>query len=355
MRILFLPGDYAFCYYYRGYLPGVYANQGVVLDMIRNGSKPDPQTLTKMALQSDVIVFQRPTDRKYYDLAKLLKSNGKKIIFENDDTYGGIPLERLDNQKQIDLANEYKKNIIDFLELSDGAIASTEILADEFRKTNPNVAVLKNCIDPLDKLTPKKNNTGKFRVGFIGSVTSNDDYNHIKDQLIQLSNRDDVTIVVMGVKTANGDVLKTMQPDADFWSSLKNVEWHPYCPVIEYMNKLNNLRLDVAIIPRLDHYFNKCKSNLKFLEMSLLKIPVVAQGFSDGKSPYQGEDANYMTVVVDNSTWLETILNVQSNYEKYSRLAEKAHEYVLDNYNIKNYAHEWVKTIEKLCNYQKNS
>lgn len=345
MKTLYLPGQYPFCYYYRGYLPGIYGNQLVVSDFMRRDMKYSAEKVTEQADKADVIVFQRPTDRKSYDLALLLKRKGKKIIFENDDTYDGIPLERLNNEKEVAVAKELSRNLTDFLKIADGAIASTEVLADEYRKINPNVAVLKNCIDPMDAFRCKENKTGKFRIGIIGSVTSNDDYEHIKDDLRKLGERNDITLVVLGVKQADGKVMKTMQPDADFWGSLKNVEWHPYCHVTEYMGTIADLALDLAIIPRKDHYFNRCKSNLKFLEMSLLRIPVMAQGMEGG--PYE-KDKHLIRMYAEDSWYREII--IQKNSPDFRKeMARKAHEYVLENYNIKKYAQEWANQIQILC------
>lgn len=350
-KILFLPGKYPFCYYYRGYLPGVYSNSMVVSDFIRSATDIPHTKIVEKAKSADIIVLQRPNSKETLELVKILKSMGKKVVFENDDTYlvgKGILLERLENDRQRKLAVEMSKLTNEILALCDGAIASTEILADEYRAINPNVIVLKNCIDPLDKFPSKPNTTGKFRVGFIGSVTTNDDYVHIKNQIKQLDKRDDITLVVMGVKYKDGTHLSFMEEDFQFWNSIKNIEWHPYVNVTEYMQTVAKLALDVAIIPRNDSYFNRCKSNLKFLEMSLLKIPVIAQGFKDGTSPYQGPDSSYMTIITHNAKWYDTIIDVKERYSFYKELACKAHDYVLENYNIKTYAGVWVESIYKL-------
>lgn len=349
MKILYLPGSFPFCYYHRGFLPGVYSNQTVIKDFLRKDGLFDGEQALKQAMNADVIVFQRPSTKVSLDLAKGLQRKGKKIIFENDDTYEGIPIERLHNQKQIEIAKEQAGCIREFLAMADGAIASTEILAKEYAKINPNVVVLKNTVDPLDAMKCKENKTGKFRVGFIGSVTSNDDYIHIKDQIKRLDDRGDITIVIMGVKFPDGSIMPSMKEDYDFWSSLKNIEWHNVVHCTEYMSTLADLALNLAIIPRKDHYFNKCKSNLKFLEMSLLKIPVLAQGFPDGLSPYQGVDERYMTVIVDNNIWYDTLLEIKNNYRKYKDLASEAFDYVLQEYNINNFAPVWSEQIEKLC------
>ncbi len=350
-KILYLPGAYPFCYYYRGYLPGVYSNQSVVRDFVRLGKDIPTQVIIEQAKAADVIVFQRPNTKQSLDLVKVLKGMDKKVIFENDDTYlvgKGIKLERLENDKQRAIAIEMNDVTNKILSLCDGAIASTEILAKEYSHINPNVAVLKNTIDPLDEFPCKENTTGKFRVGFVGSVTTNDDYLHMKEQIQWLDDRGDITIVVFGVKYKDGSHLSFMNEDYRFWNRLKNVEWQPYVNVTEYMMTLASLALDVALIPREETYFNQCKSNLKFLEMSLLKIPVIAQGFSDGSSPYQGKDSEYMTVVNDNN-WFNAVIEVKENYKKYKTLADKAYRYVLKDYNIKKYSKEWTKAIKQLC------
>lgn len=357
MKIFYIQGDYPFCYFYRGYLPGVYSNQIVVQDFLRQDMNVSDTVMYDKAMQADVICFQRPSSESAFKLAQLLKLKGKKIIFDNDDTYSGIPLARLGSEKRVEVAKQLNVNLNKFLEMADGATTSTKTLKEEYSKINPNVAVLKNCIDPLDEFPVKKNTTGKFRIGLIGSVTSNDDYIHIKDDLKRIDERGDCTIVIMGVKFFDGKVMPSMQEDYDFWASLKNVEWHPVCHVTEYMHKISQLALDLAIIPRKEHYFNECKSNLKFLEMSLLKIPVVAQGFTNNKSPYQGKDSKYMTVIVDNplvtGKWYDKIIEIKDDYQTYSDLAIAAHDYVLKNYNIKTYAETWTKTIKKLISKNK--
>lgn len=352
MKIFYIQGSYPFCYYYRGYLPGVYSNQEVVGEFLRKDMDVSDAQLYEKAMRSDVICFQRPSSEASLKLAKLLKLKGKKIIFDNDDTYSGIPLARLGSEKQVEIAQGLNKILNDFVAIADGVTVSTKVLAEEYGKINPNVVVLKNCIDPLDEFVCKKNDTGKFRIGFVGSVTSNDDYIHIKKDIKMLDERGDCTIVIMGVKYSDGKIMPSMQEDYDFWASLKNLEWHYVVPVTEYMQKVASLALDVAIIPRKEHYFNECKSNLKFLEMSLLKIPVIAQGFKNKKSPYQGKDSKYMTVVVENPLaehqWYDKIISIKNDYERFAQLAAKAHDYVLLNYNIKTFANKWTLAIKKL-------
>lgn len=350
-NIFFLPSAYDGCYYYRGYLPGVYGNMEVINDFV--SKKFEPEELYKKSMEADVIVFQRPNDHIKADLAVLLKKAGKKIVFDNDDTYlpeKGIPLVMLTSDKQREIAQYMNDCLYKVIEVSDLVIAATEFLADEYRLVHDNVIVTQNCIDPNDEYKPRKNTTGKYRVGFVGSVTSNDDYVHIKDQIRKLAERDDVTIVVFGVKGRDGKVYGSMNDDLEFWNSLPNIEWQPFVPISDYYYTINRLTLDLMVIPRKDNYFNRCKSNLKFLEASLLRIPVIAQGFEDGLSPYQvnKEDSNYMEIVTDNSLWYDKIVGLLKDEHKRVSMSEKAHHYVLKNYNIKNNAPKLRAILENL-------
>lgn len=350
MKIFFIPSQYDGCYYYRGYLPGVYSGEMVVGDFISKNF--NEQEIVENAKKADIIVIQRPNEEKRFKLIQALKGLGKKVIFDNDDTYlpdKGIPMHLLQNDKQRAIATQMSDFLNKSLRVCDGAIASTETLATEYRELNPNTIVLKNTIDPSDAFPCKENKTGKFRIGLIGSVTTNDDYVHIQDQIKKLDDTGLFTFVVFGVKYKDGRVLAACDDDLAFWSSLKNVEWQHFVPVNEYYYTISKLALNLAMIPRKEHYFNQCKSNLKFLEMSLLKIPVIAQGFSDGTSPYQGVDEPYMTVITDNNTWFDKIMDCQKNYGRYKELALKAHDYVLKEYNVRNFCWVWKEQITKLC------
>lgn len=350
MRVFFLPGAYDGCYYYRGYLPGIASGHKVVLDFSSN--KFNQEILYEECMKADVIVMQRPNEPIRANLARLLKKKGKKIIFENDDTYlpdKGVPLNMLPNQKQKDLAVKMNNHLYSTVKIADAVVASTPLLAEEYKSLNKNVHVIPNFIDPLDEEPKQVNDTGKYRVGFIGSVASNDDYTHIKDQITRLAMRGDITIVIFGIKQKSGRILTGYKDDYDFWSNLPNIEWQPFVPMTNYYHTLASLKLDLIMIPRKESYFNRCKSNIKFLEASLLRIPVVAQGFTTNDSPYEQnpEDSKHMVLVKDNS-WYESVVDLLENKEKRDIMAENAHDYVINNYNINDHTHLWEQVLQTI-------
>jgi glycosyltransferase involved in cell wall biosynthesis len=224
-------------------------------------------------------------------------------------------------------------------------------LADEYRKINKNVLVLKNCVDPDDWPTPKRNEGEKVRIGLVGSVTANGDFDSIRVALTELNKRADVQLVMFGLPPK--DLPKAQElykEEYEFWSQF-NIEWQPFVPMADYFDTLNNLRLDMMLIPRKDNYFNRCKSNIKFLEASMLEIPCVMQGFEDGKSPYQFdkvEEQGMGIVVTDNSKWLEAIDKLIANKDLRRAMGKLANKYVLENYDIKTNAINWKNAYENL-------
>lgn len=350
MKVYYVANQLDGCWYARCMMPLI-AN-GWDGDKTSHRSMPISREKSVQAcMASDVIVFQRPDDNNRLQAAKLLKQAGKKIVYDNDDTYN------IDNQgiqTKISLEGENKikerKQVLDeFMAMADLVTTTTEFLADEYRKISNNVVVLPNCIDEDDWSEPLRTTGDRVRIGVVGSASANGDFDGIRDVLKQLSYRKDVQLVLFGLPP-KGDALidKLYKEEHDFWLSL-NIEWQPFVSMADYFDTLNELRLDIMLIPRKDNYFNRCKSNIKFLEASMCEIPVIAQGFKDGKSPYQtNNDDSFMDIVIDDSQWLDRINTLIEDKEARRILGKKAKEYVITKYNIKNYASKWKQAYEQI-------
>jgi glycosyltransferase involved in cell wall biosynthesis len=228
---------------------------------------------------------------------------------------------------------------------ADLVTASTEFLAEEYRKLNPNVVVLPNCIDPFLFDEPLRNEGDKVRIGITGSVGLTSDLDILEPIFRHYENDPRVQLVFFSLHSKS-DQTKLVQEiyvgEYEILNSFKNVEWQPMVPASEYNETLNNLRLDVMIIPRTDTYFNRCKSNLKFLEASMLEIPVVAQSFSTSDSPYQGaEDSKYLELAGNTGEFIEKIEKLIADKELRREMGRRAREYVEREYDINIKASLW--------------
>lgn len=350
MKVYFTNSMLEACWYVREYVPMAAGGwDGDRTSILKNSRSATAmaQHAHEAMLASDIIVFHRPNDDRAFKVAFELKKLGKKIVYDNDDTYKNFTGLEQHLVKPLEYVDKWTD---EFIKHADLVTCSTEFLAEEYRKLNKNVVVLPNCVDPMDwPDEPQRNTNGKVRIGLVGSVTCNQDFEPIKDLLPKLCERDDVEIVMFGLPAkTNSKVMRMYKNEYAFWDKLK-IEWHPFVNVSDYIEKLDSLKLDLMLIPRHWDYFNSCKSNLKFLEASMLKIPVIAQAFPDGKSPYQDtDDAKHMILVEDNSKWEEETKKLIKDAGLRKQMGERAREYVLNRYDINKNIWRWEEAYQGL-------
>ena len=361
MRVYYVSSGLQGCYVVRCLLPLVENGW----DGDQTSINLDVKTSENKALaaqQADVVVFHRPDDPKKLELARILKSIGKKIVFDNDDTFkddGGFRFNEYMDKERLEKGLKRLNDITDtFIKEADLITCSTEFLKKEYEQINPNVFVLPNCIDPFYFDEPLRNEGEKVRIGLIGSIGVTSDLWVVEPIIRHYLNSKRVELVLFSMPPKGYDEI-TRQLYVDEYKfldeimSASNITWQPFVDMQDYYETLNELRLDIMLIPRADNYFNRCKSNLKFLEASMFEIPVIAQGFEDGNSPYQNiNDAEHMVIVTDNSKWIEEIEKLIKDKELRETMGKKAKEYVESRYNIENNAHLWVEAYQTL--YDKN-
>lgn len=348
MKAYFINGRYDGCWYVRQYLP-----------MLHNGwdgNKTSPFTeqadnmqAYKGAMASDVVVFHRPDQANKAQVIPLLKMAGKKVVVDNDDTYipdSGTPVSDLFNHE--DLLQKINENLNYAIQHADLVTVTTDFLAREYGFYNDNVVVLPNYVDPADWGPVEHHKNDKIRIGLVGSVVSTHDFYDIKPFLKEISEDDRYQLVVMGLPPDSPEYSKMNEiykEEKEFWLSL-NVEWHPFVRADEYIAKLKELRMDIALIPREDNYFNKCKSNLKFLEMSMLGVPCIASGWKD--NPYE-KDRKHIYLPNTLKGWKSALKKLTDGKTRRDR-GMSARMYVESKYDIKKHAKKWEETYKSLIN-----
>lgn len=310
----------------------------------------------RAAQDADIVVFHRPEDPRKLELARILKSQGKKIVMDNDDTYkdkGSVKLNTWFNEERVKRGLANVNKVVDqFIIEADLITTTTEFLAEEYRKLNKNVAVLPNCVDPFYFDEPLRNETDVVRIGITGSLGMSSDLDVLAPIIKHYEHDPRVKIVFFSLQAnreANPMITKAYEHEYHFLDSV-DVEWHPLVDANVYYDKLNSLKLDIMMIPRADNAFNRAKSNLKFLESSMFEIPCVAQSFPDGKSPYEvnPEDAKHILLATDTASFIFQIEQLIANKEMRREMGRKAKEYVVENYDIEKHASKWEEAYSKI-------
>lgn len=309
----------------------------------------------KALVDADVIVFHRPERDEQLAMLRALQQAGKKIIFDNDDTYkdsNGFKFnDYLTEEKMKRGLGTLDKNIDTFVKEADLVTCSTEFLKKEYEQINPNVIVLPNTVDPFYYPEPKRNETEIVRIGITGSVGITSDVEVLKPILEHFQHDKRVRLVLLSLPPeGENEIYKKLYIDEyAFWNKV-NIEWHSFVKSDVYYEYLNDLKLDMVIIPRSDSLFNRCKSNLKFLESSMLETPVIGQSFSTGDSPYEidSDDAKHVLLATDTESWIEQIEKLVTDKELRLSMGKKAREYVEEKYSIEKNAHLWEEAYKTL-------
>lgn len=327
MKIYFVSAMADGCLLYRVHNPAKNSKFDVYYDIDLKTSKwkRNPDKLR----EADMVIFHRPYTEDRLEMMKLLQAQGKIVGYDNDDTF------KMDDDVPIKTFLDPKMND-ECIRQADFVTASTEFLADEYRKLNKTVYVIPNLIDFKEIKKPKKNK-GKFRILVSGSVLHLDNSNWFSDVLKWLDTLG-ITIIAFGLpnkKTIKSEIVQEhIRPHFKVWEQLKNVEWHPYVNVTKYYKKLNSLKADLALIPRKESYFNKAKSNIKYLEMSAFEIPTIAQSFKTKDSPYDTTKDAPIILARTKDEWKRAIIWMIENKEERIELGKKAREYVEKNYGV---------------------
>lgn len=355
MRVYYVGSGLRGCYNVRCLLPLMENGwDGDVTSFIDTEEKT-PEQKKDGVMNADIVVFHRPEHPDKLKLARYLKQLGKKIVFDNDDTYKDneqVKLNKYMNKERVDRGLKAINGVIDtFIKESDLVTASTEFLAEEYRQLHDNVITLSNCVDPFLFDEPLRNEGEKVRIGITGSVGVTSDLDILKPIIEHYQDDPRVQIVFFSLHQPSEQtklIREIYVGEYEIFNSFRNIEWQPMVYASEYYDTLNSLKLDIQIIPRVDTYFNKCKSNIKFLESSMFEIPVVAQGFADGKSPYQGKDEPYLLIANNTQEFITQIEKLIADKELRRDMGRKAREYVEREYSIENNAHKWEEAYNTI-------
>lgn len=353
MKVYTINSSYNGCCYLRIMLP-TFHNGFLSNKQSLKGNTESPQQMQANLMDADVVVFHRPETKEYLKLIDVLKADGKKVVIDNDDTFildDVHPLANFTADAQTIDVEARSKSMDEALSKADLVTASTDFLAEEYKKLNDNVLTLPNCVDEMEWDEPLRNEGDKVRIGLVGSVSFQYDYHHVRNVIRELGDRNDVELVLFGLGDAahrkkNPTVTRAFQPEYDFWDSVQK-EQIPWCPIYDYHETLRQAKLDLLMIPRKENYFNKCKSNVKFLEAAMCEVPVVAQSFEDG--PYEKITEDMGILIKDDKDWIRELDRLIKNKDLRRSMGKKAREHVINNYNIEDHAHKWADAYMKLC------
>jgi glycosyltransferase involved in cell wall biosynthesis len=258
---------------------------------------------------------------------------GAKFILDLDD-YPGKVNEDHPDFKDIEDRREMRERMI---KMADHIVVTNDELKNAIKELNPYITVIPNAIDPkIWEVKRKKRNDGVVRIGWMSSGSHFADLpiiNPVIDELI--AKYPNVEVHYAGMIWGN------KQEGREYHHSGTN-------GYDDFPQFYADLDIDIAIAPLKDTLFNRCKSNIKWLEAAMLGIPMVASDVLPYRSIQHGKTG---FLASNKDQWLKYLSHLIENPAERKKIGSQAKEEVIKNWNIKNflplYEKLFVKILEK--------
>lgn len=287
----------------------------------------------ELAKWADISVLQGCVDKEGIALLHAYQQEkGKKIVVDHDDAL------------EIDATNPHKKSheVLDAvnvlkatLAIADLVTTTTPHLQKQLAQYNPNTVVLPNMLDlevwNQNVMSPIP---GRIRVGWAGSITHYEDLQLIRKPLLELRDKyPEVELVFIGDPR-----LRELFPGP-------RVEVMLGVPFDSWPARLAGLRLNVGLAPLQDTPFNRCKSNIKWLEYSINRIPGV---YSPIVYQFRGFDGDFGMIAHNQEEWLHCTENLILHERLRDEIAAKSYAFVYHKYDLARHAKLWLDSYTSI-------
>ena len=279
---------------------------------------------------SHIIIYRSPISPELLRLCHLAKDYGKPVFFDIDDlVFDTVYTDQLSYTQGLNPVEKgnYDAGVRNYgymLENCDGAITSTNQLQEELKKYQSTVLLNRNLAsDELISISSQflkdySQVSDVVKIGyFSGSISHNENFELIKQAIKQLLKKySNVQLHIVGIL----DIPKDMKPFENQIVTHDYVDWDKLPALIS--------EVDINLAPLVDSIFNRAKSEIKWIEAALVKVPTVASkigAFSD--------------VVIDGETgllatddqWFDKLEALVLSPDLRQKLAESAYREVLEN------------------------
>ncbi|MCV3210531.1 glycosyltransferase [Mesorhizobium sp. YC-39] len=296
------------------------------------------------ARKADVSIVQRTA---FHDMeaaerfADRIEKGGSRLIVDVDD--GFICMD--ESHPEYEVYKDRNATLSALVRRADANWFSTRPLAEAYAQISSRSEIMPNMIDPriwrnYRKPRPLFPTDGKLRLLYMGTATHDADFAMIADALDEVDglrpNSFDLTIVGAVKSPPRRKWIVTLKPPAGDIVYPRFVRW-----------LLDQTPFHVGLAPLVDNAFNRCKSDLKYLDYAALGIlPIL----SDGVAYRDSATASGGAVLVQNrqEQWRDAVLDVIDHRERYSAMVQTAGRYVRNERNIAKLAMRQWESLNRL-------
>ena len=264
-----------------------------------------------LALQADILILHLIPDPEIDKVLRLRKRLGKATLFEIADNFLELGPWMADDDAH---RNPYiRQRFLDYARRADALQLSSEALLSVFGDLNPNTIVLENQADHFDK---KDLRDDRLVIGWGGSKGHEQDLAEIAPVLKRFIERhDDAVFSYMGWPPIFQRHFSDLPRE--------RTRLTPAGPIGAYFDFLSTLHVGLA--PLADTGFNRCRSDIKFVEYAAHRVvPVLADAAPYRVHGRHGENA----LIFSGPAELETaLMRLHGDRELLGGLADRAYRF----------------------------
>lgn len=279
------------------------------------------------------VIFRCPYSEKIGKFIELAKSLNKTVIYDIDDLV--IDTKYTDTIKFLDTLSKedregYDQGVMAMqktLRMCDAAITTTERLAEELKKYCPKVYINRNTaseemLELSENAYKEKQDIrdcSKIKMGyFSGSISHNDDFVLIMPTIAKIMEEfTNTELHIVGIL----DIPKELEAFSERIVAHEFTDWKNLPKLITSM--------DINLAPLEEGIFNEAKSENKWVEAGLVRVPTVASKV--GAFERMIENGVTGLLCSSDEEWYTALKQLIMEPEKRNSIAENAYAYCKQN------------------------
>lgn len=305
--------------------------------------------------QADIVLWHPMYYRDSFEFfLEMQHKHQKPFIIEVDDNYVDVPPwnEAFHSFRN---GSSFRSISLDSMRSADALMVTTPHLGDLYTAFNDNVYVIENSLDfkgdrkfvGWDTVSVRKHRG--VRIGWIGGRAHFNDLMMVAPVLRKiLEKHSDVTLVL--INSAIKESCKLLGKEYPF-EGLKNVMYADRSvPINRYAAFCNSFGFDIGLAPLVDCNFNRSKSNLRWLEMSAMKIPTVATEISHFSQSIEQGKTGFLVKDNDLGVWEQYLEALIQMPDMRVDVGRQAYKRVKRDFNVVRNAPKYIRLLKELAN-----
>lgn len=296
---------------------------------------------TDMFYMDAAILVHPWCDNMMYLAGRIKKHYNIPVIVDLDDLLQKVPS---DHPEYI----YYRSAKVDqILMASDFAVFSTNYLKTKLGHLTKSSCVIENTLDPdVYRNWKPQNKIHKncFIVGWTGAQSHRGDqyYTFLNGLCRFLTEFPDAKAY-----------FHLLCPDELIRRFGSQIIFEPVaCDFLDYPGFSSTYPFDICMVGLIPHEFNDAKSDLKLIEMSPHKIPLLS---SPRPEFIRHKDKDIMLYADSDDEWYEQLKYAYHNKEKLNEMGERAYNYVMTERVSSKAAEAWREVLTKVIEFHKDS